>query len=220
MPTRSYRLLSFAEPPNLGTRKDWSSVLKVAHHFKFVAIHSLVISRLESLTTAIQRVVLVRKYRVVQWHPDTLLDMCMRDELPDDTEVARLKYDTFVKTACTREMLLTTDLQDDEDRMGIINDIFGLDDVGSLPPNSSHAQSAPPLEPTRKETQVQSCTDTRGMLKKRKRNPSVLDGDTDGERDEAPLARKKSAGNAGISAYEVAPRCASGCEWTICLRMR
>jgi hypothetical protein len=81
-------------------------VLKVAHRYKFSAIRTLAISHLYLLTTPVEKIVLARKYAITSWLSDAFLEVCRREQLPNEEEVARLKYDTHHEIRRVLAMLL------------------------------------------------------------------------------------------------------------------
>jgi hypothetical protein len=165
-------LHSVTEPPELATRKEWASVLKVAHRYKFSAIRTLAISHLYLLTTPVEKIVLARKYAVTSWLSDAFWEVCRREQLPNEEEVARLKYDTFVKIARAREAIRASGAEEKATQMAIIQDIFGL--VPEKPP----ADEAVKLEDVRERV-------------KRKRDQLATDDWHDDPRDGSP-ARKRA----------------------------
>jgi hypothetical protein len=194
-------------------------VLKVAHRFNFLAIRHLAISMLEPLTTSVQKIVLARRYKVDGWLPDAFLEVCMRSELPDDDEVARLKYDTFVKIARARDLLRTMDPKNAEARLNIIREVFGLSGAGVLPATDRPTKSSPYPEPTGHEPKSRRADAT---LKKRKREQSFLDDEIeDGQQshDDGSSGRKKLESIHNANTYDSSAQCSSSCRCTICLRI-
>ncbi|KAF9070142.1 hypothetical protein BDP27DRAFT_1221238, partial [Rhodocollybia butyracea] len=65
------------EPQSLA---DWSSVLHVAHSYSMGQIRTLAISKLESLTSAAEKIELANKYDVKDWLVSAYLELSLRLE--------------------------------------------------------------------------------------------------------------------------------------------
>jgi hypothetical protein len=98
-------LISIASEPQLSTKEDWAAVLKLSCLFDFASLRAFSIAKLFPMATAVDKIVLARKYGIDEWLTDAYVDVCTASQLPSDEESEALGLPTFRTIARTREML-------------------------------------------------------------------------------------------------------------------
>ena len=90
---------------DLNTLDEWTSVLALATQWLFEGHRQRAITRLSHLGSAIDRIVLARRYDVPGWREDAYYQLCVRDEALTLEEGHRLGMEDVILLAELRQRI-------------------------------------------------------------------------------------------------------------------
>jgi hypothetical protein len=130
-----------SDEPALFTQADWTSVLKLSHLFGFASMRALAITRLITLTSHVDKIVLGLEYGIKDWLPQAYMDLCEADSLPSVDDTRRLGFEVFANLARAREELHRSNLVQADDRAAIVYHAFDLPSPPKLHRAPGHKQN-------------------------------------------------------------------------------
>jgi hypothetical protein len=111
----------------LQTQAEWTSVLHLAHRWNFSKIRALAIDKIAVIAEPVDRIVLARRYDVVQWLPLAYLALCEREDCPSNAEGDRLGMHDALKIVRTgAEIRARGTGLDHSGRVALVNEAFDL----------------------------------------------------------------------------------------------
>jgi hypothetical protein len=130
--------------PLLTSVFEWTAVLNLASRWNFACYRELAIQQLDSITSAVDKIILGRKHNVPSWLHAAYLEVCVREEWLSTEEGERLGlYDVLAIGKTRTAMRASTFLLVSQDqRMSLITDTFHI-----------HPEDKPPLALPSQQTQ-------------------------------------------------------------------
>jgi hypothetical protein len=115
-----------SESPPLSSKSEWTSVLHLSHTWNFPSMRSLAVRHLFSLTTPVDRVVLVQNYDIEHWLRPAYQAICEREEWLSEQEGERLGLRAVLKIGHVRQLLRAPAvLKEAEERGALLDGVFG-----------------------------------------------------------------------------------------------
>lgn len=85
------------------TVDEWTAILGVAAKWNFKSIRALAIRQLDSIASPVDKIVLGRKYEIVDWLSDAYKAVCMREDALSIEEGVRLGMEEVIKISALRQ---------------------------------------------------------------------------------------------------------------------
>jgi hypothetical protein len=123
-----------AEPPRsahmplLTSVFEWTAVLNLASRWNFACYRELAIQQLDSITSAVDKIILGRKHNVPSWLHAAYLEVCVREEWLSTEEGERLGLHDVLAIGKTRTAMRASTflLVSQDQRMSLITDTFHI----------------------------------------------------------------------------------------------
>lgn len=139
--------------PTIHTLAEWSAVLRLATEWSFHDIRALAITRLETLVTPVNRILLGRAYDVSGWLPQAYAELCQRKGCLTLDEVKLLHPEDIWLIVTVREESFRSDsVVPPDDIVRRVETMFGsLTSGNPRTTESLDSDSKGPSSPTEEE---------------------------------------------------------------------
>jgi hypothetical protein len=109
-------------------KDEWTSILKLSHLWGFTSFYTATISKLESLLSSVDKIVLGRACNVHHWLQPAFEEVCSQANWLSDDDCRRIGLEDVMKIARVREILRggAQIVEDREQTTNVVLEVFTL----------------------------------------------------------------------------------------------